>query len=90
LDLTAGTATLVWQYTRSDGTTSPAQGSTRRLADGSSVINWGVVNDAFLDVEPFGNVALAVRQMPQGYSYRVVKEPKVSFDAATLRQNAGS
>jgi hypothetical protein len=89
LDLDAGTATLVWQYARPDGANSPAQGSTRRLADGSSVIGWGVFNDSFVDLEPFGHVALAVKQMPQGYSYRVVKEPKASFDVAILRANAG-
>jgi hypothetical protein len=89
LDLGAGSATLVWQYARPDGANSPAQGSTRRLTDGSSVVNWGVFTDAFVDLEPFGHLALAVQQMPQGYSYRVVKEPKASFDVAALRQNAG-
>jgi hypothetical protein len=41
------------------------------------------------DVERFGNIALAVVQLPGAYEYRAVKEPLAAFDPAVLRANAG-
>ncbi len=89
LDLNAGTATVVWQYFNPTGNHSNAMGSTRRYADGSTVIGWGLLNELFDDIGPWDNRTLYLVQKPLGIGYRVIKEPLSSFDAATLRANAG-
>ena len=87
IDTAAGTATVVGAYLRPDGVVSPAQGSTRRQADGSTVIGWGALAPLFTEVGPWGQITL---ELSGSTLYRAVKEPPGSFDRATLRANAGS
>ena len=89
LDVDAGTATLVWEHRRTDGLGSFGLGSTRRLADGSTIICWGGNQPILSDIGPFGAVTLEVSQSPGGIGYRSLKEPLATYDAAVLRANAG-
>ncbi len=89
LDVGAGTATLVWEYRRTDGLGSFGLGSTRRLADGSTIICWGGNQPILSDIGPFGAVTLEVSQDPAGIAYRSLKEPLSMYDPAVLRANAG-
>jgi hypothetical protein len=89
VDPGVGTATLVWHWDRPDGTNVAAMGSARRQSDGSVTISWGAAAPLMTDVERFGNIALAVVQLPGAYEYRAVKEPLAAFDPAVLRANAG-
>lgn len=87
IDVNAETATVVWSYLRPDGEISPAQGSARRQADGSTVIGWGVLTPLFTEIGPWGQTTLEVSGSTL---YRAVKEPAANFDRATLRSSAGS
>ena len=89
LDVAAGTATLNWEYRRPDGAASFGLGSTRRLADGSTIICWGGLQPLLTELGPLGNTTIQVSQVPTGISYRSLKEPLATFDAATLRADAG-
>ncbi len=90
IDPVAGTARLVWQYSRTDGLNAFGLGSVRRdPTSGSSLIGWGGSPPLFTDIGPYQNPTLQVSLPPSGLAYRAVKEPLSSFDAAVLRANAG-
>jgi hypothetical protein len=87
IDVNAGTATLVWQHTASDGTPAAATGSFRRSADGSAnLIGWGFKTGyGFTEVGATGNVLLDVI-FPNGeQTYRVVKQPRAAINVNLLR-----
>jgi len=92
LDLTAGTASVVWQY---QGTGSSGYlGSFRRYADGTNLIGWGgytgIGNLAFSDVDATGNDRLdMVFESSGNWSYRAEKVPVGFFDIDALRGTAG-
>lgn len=86
LDLDAGTARLVWSYDDPDGTTSGAMGSSRRQADGATVVGWGLSANWFTEVGPDGATLLDVRS--SGPTYRAVKVPADAFDRDELRFGA--
>jgi hypothetical protein len=90
LDLTAGTATLVWEY---DGSVSVAgMGSFRITEDGSRVIGWGYSGPdgrAFTEVDATGNDLLDFVFTDGTRSYRAIKVPTSAFDIALLRSTAG-
>ena len=94
LDTGAGTATLVWHYELSRPVTAFGLGSTRRQADGSTVIGWGPLQPLLTDLGPFGNRTLEVTQSPAtdnqiAMNYRTVKEPAGALNLATMRATAG-
>ena len=85
-DVTAGTASVVWQY---QGTApSDGMGSFRVSADGSRVIGWGItdaLNRTFTEVDENGNDLLDFTFSGGDTSYRAIKIPISAFDIATLR-----
>jgi hypothetical protein len=89
------TATMLWQILEPSGRTSPAQGSVRRSADGSTLIGWGVMQPVFEEFDAAGNRLMAITQIdpatggPDGFSYRIVKYPAADFDITELRSKAG-
>jgi hypothetical protein len=89
------TATMIWQLQQPAGLESPAQGSVRRSADGSTLIGWGVMQPVFEEFDAAGNRLMAITQIdpatggPDGFSYRIVKYPVADFDIAELRSKAG-
>ena len=94
-EITGTTATLVREILQPDGRSSPAQGSHRVGADGSALISWGVLQPNFQEYDASGNLLLSIGQvnpvsgLPDGFSYRIVKEPPTSFDRTELREKAG-
>jgi len=92
LDLTAGTAQVVWQY--QGGGSSGALGSFRRYADGSNLIGWGSYtgtdNLAFSEVDAAGQDVLDMVFTSRGnWSYRAEKVAVGTFDIDVLRETAG-
>jgi hypothetical protein len=89
-DVTAGTASVVWQY---EGTApSTGMGSFRITADGSRVIGWGVsdaLNRSFTEVDEDGHDLLDFTFSAGDTTYRAIKIPVTAFDIATLRATAG-
>jgi hypothetical protein len=89
LDLTAGTATMVWQY---EGTaTTSAMGSFRVLPDGSRVIGWGsgAPGLVFTEADEAGHDLLDFHFTDDRWSYRAIKVPLSAFDIGTLRSTTG-
>lgn len=90
-DLTAGTATVVWQYLGT--TTSQRMGSFRILSDGSRVIGWGAcqnIGRGFSEVDEDGNVLLNFGFLDGSRTYRAIKIPTSALDINLLRATAGS
>ena len=89
-DVTAGVATMVWQY---QGTqTSSAMGSFRVLPDGSRVIGWGSGTPglAFTEVDEAGRDLLDFHFEDERWTYRAIKVPTAAFDIDVLRSTAGA
>jgi hypothetical protein len=92
LDLSAGTAHVVWQY---QGSASSAfLGSFRRYADGTNLIGWGAysgsANLVFTEVDAAGHDVLDMLFVNSGnWSYRAEKVPIGTFDIDVLRGTAG-
>jgi Arylsulfotransferase (ASST) len=88
VDLSNGTASVVWQYL---GTAqSQLEGSCRRYADGETVIGWGGdLTDprTMTEVDPNGDDVLDLTVT--GISYRAVKVSLTQLDIGLLRANAG-
>ena len=95
LDAGATTATLVRQIRQPDGLPSPAQGSHRVAEDGSALISWGRLIPNFHEYDASNELMLSITQLdpsndlPDGFAYRIVKEPSASFDCTELRAAAG-
>jgi hypothetical protein len=93
IDEDAMTATLVWEYTfPATEINSTGLGSVRRAPDGTTLIAWGTMQPMFEEVDALGRRQWALTQLPApsgGNSYRIVKYPPATFDAATLRSFAG-
>ena len=89
LDPNDATATLVWQYGRTDSGQAFGLGSVRRQGDGSTVIGWGPLPPVLSDLGPLGNVTLEVSEVPTANNYRTIKVPVASLNLATLRADAG-
>ena len=95
LNAGATTATLVRQIRQPDGLPSPAQGSHRVAEDGSALISWGRLIPNFQEYDAFNELMLSITQLdpsndlPDGFAYRIVKEPSASFDRTELRAAAG-
>jgi len=99
------TATMIWELADTSGRTSPAQGSTRRAADGSTLIGWGfmqpdpvlsvAMQPHFEEFDATGERLMAITQIdpangfPKGVSYRIIKYPLADFDLTELRTKAG-
>jgi hypothetical protein len=65
-------------------------GSARLQADGSVLVTWGGQSaPAFTEVDATGATVLTGTFSDNSFLYRVVKEPKASFDVAQLRATAG-
>ena len=65
-------------------------GSARLQADGSVLVTWGGQSSpAFTEVDATGATVLTGTFSDASFLYRVVKEPKASFDVAQLRATAG-
>ena len=89
LDLTAGTARLVWQHL-DPNSSGGTLGSVRRQPDGSTVIGWGEGTSPWLEeVAADGSVSLAVTLPGGTTSYRVVKLPAAAYTRQALRAAAG-
>ena len=92
IDLTNGTATVVWQYQGAAST--GALGSFRRYADGTNLICWGFSNGTdnlvFSDLDNAGNDPLDMLFEKRGnWSYRAEKVPIGTIDIELLRATAG-
>ncbi len=89
-DVSAGTASLVWQY---ESTTVAADmGSFRILGDGSRVVGWGMVvggSATFSEVTEAGEDLLDFSLGSDNASYRAVKVPTSALDVAALRSATG-
>ncbi len=88
LDLSAHTATLVWEYRKTDGQNTFGLGSARRQPDGSTVIGWGGLQPLITEVDAGGDLTFQVTTL--GMNYRSPKEPLGAFDRGTLRATAGT
>jgi hypothetical protein len=91
IDLSGGTATVVWQFL---GTAQALyEGSFRRYADGESVIGWGYIPTdprVVTEVDPDGNDVLDIAfGGTMNQTYRAVKVPVSQFDIGVLRRMAG-
>jgi hypothetical protein len=93
IDETAMTATLVWEYKFPvTAINSSGLGSVRRAPDGTTLIAWGTMQPMFEEIDALGRRQWALTQLPApsgGNSYRIVKYPPATFDAAALRNSAG-
>lgn len=92
LDLTAGTATLVGEWKRTDGQQAFGLGSVRQQSDGSTVVGWGGISELLSDYLPghSARAAMTIR-LPAGASnYRVLKLPVDALDESVLRATAGA
>ena len=92
IDLTQGTAKVVWQYL--GASPSGATGSFRRYDDGTNLIGWGFYsgtdNLVFSDVDNAGNNRLDMLFVTRGnWTYRAEKVPIGSIDIQLLRTTAG-
>lgn len=91
LDEVNKTATLVWQYEKEDQfIESRAMGSAQRLANGNTLIGWGltlgVTAPLFTEVTPTGEVAFELVTSGLNPSYRVFKFPTNAFDLTAINQ----
>lgn len=87
------TAELSWEIRQSAGTTGPTLGSVRVASDGSRLIGWpepiqAMYQEFAADDSLLMSIALADPNHNL-FSYRIIKEPKSAFVAATLRAQAG-
>jgi hypothetical protein len=93
LDVDNGVAHVAWQYAGSAH--SSAMGSTRRYADGSTVIGWGLLGasngpaTALTEVDASGNVLFEVTFSLGDHVYRATKESLETLDIDVLRATAG-
>lgn len=80
LDETMMTATTVWQFHEPNGLASQFIGSTQRLANGNTLIDWGGafplnISTTFTEVDAAGNTVMALDFIPpQFISYRGLKQ----------------
>jgi hypothetical protein len=73
LDEPARTATLVWEFSNSPTTFSPAMGYAQRLANGSTVIGWGFGKPDVSEVDAEGNVLMTLNLRQGEFSYRAYR-----------------
>ncbi|HVP39400.1 MAG TPA: aryl-sulfate sulfotransferase [Candidatus Saccharimonadales bacterium] len=66
-------ATMVWQYRRSPDVFASAMGYVQRLADGSTLIGWGLAAPAVTEVDPAGTETFELSFAPGNYSYRAYR-----------------
>jgi hypothetical protein len=77
------TATLVWSYTYSSGSSSRFMGNVQRLQNGNTVIGWGGMlnaNVTFNCVKPNGNLVMEVRFPDSLITYRAFNFPDLPFN----------
>jgi hypothetical protein len=91
IDLSARTATLVWQYKTSDGRRSAGTGGFRRYAGGKdNLITWGLgMPKLFTEVDAKGKLLMEAAFTNGEAAYRAVKTPIGEFDHERLRRTAG-
>jgi len=79
IDEVAKTATKVWEYRKSPDIYSPNMGSVQRLANGNTVIGWGLASMSpgqpmITEVDPEGNIVAELTfDKPLTTSYRALK-----------------
>jgi hypothetical protein len=79
MDELAKTATVVWQFPEPGGYSSKFTGSTQRLANGNTLIDWGgalplAQTTSFTEVDQNGKIVLELDIIPNRYiSYRALK-----------------
>ncbi len=73
LDEPARTATLVWEFSNSPVTLSPAMGYAHRLANGSTLIGWGFGKPDVSEVDAQGNVLMTLNLRQGEFSYRAYR-----------------
>ncbi len=85
LDEQNKTATLVWQYRHTPDIYAYAMGTVERLANGNTLIGWGIASSAgapvLTEVKPDNTTALELSLSPGQMSYRSYKFPWVSQQA---------
>lgn len=82
LDEQALTATLEWKYTESPNAFSRALGNAQRLADGNTLINYGLLTNAnlvFNVVDPAGNKVFEISFDDSLTSYRSFHYPAIPW-----------
>ena len=89
IDTTSNTATMLWEIRDPQGRPSNGLGSVRVQTDGSIVVCWGGLQPMFQEFGPDRVSRMTIASDPQHLSYRIVKYPKPTFSAATLRATAG-
>ncbi len=89
IDDVALTATMLWSIEAPDGGTAFGLGSVQEFDDGGVLVGWGPVQPMFQEFDAARNVLLAMRQVPAGQAYRIIKEPKSVWSASLLRMAAG-
>jgi hypothetical protein len=90
-DVSAGTATLAWQFKGQVG--AAAMGSFRVTADGSRIIGWGETGgqqSVFTEVDEDGNDLLDFNLSRGDYSFRALKVPLTQLDLTLMRTTAGA
>lgn len=93
LDVTAGTATVVFAYVHV--AVSQAMGSYRTLWDGSHVLAWGIVptsvaKPVMTEIDANGTILRELFFVEGDLAYRVSKWPLETFDLDLLRADAGN
>ncbi|MFW2333753.1 aryl-sulfate sulfotransferase, partial [Ilumatobacter sp.] len=90
IDMTARTATLLWQIEDELGRSSPGLGSNRITDDGTILVSWGGgIQPVFGEYTPGLDPLLEITQVEGGNAYRILKEPPSAFSLALLRAAAG-
>ena len=73
LDQTAMTARLVWQYRAAPDIFGGAMGDVQRLADGNTLIGWGIGKPDVVEVTPEGRPVLTLSLADGLHSYRAYR-----------------
>ncbi len=86
VDQSAKTITKVWEFRHNPDVFSSAMGSVQRLADGNTLIGWGLCDSvAATEVKPDGSTIWEMRLPIGDYNYRIYK-----FTDDQLRSNVAS
>ncbi|HEY9164800.1 MAG TPA: aryl-sulfate sulfotransferase [Candidatus Kryptonia bacterium] len=77
LDMVNKTATLVWQYRHTPDLYGFATGYVQRLANGNTVIGWGLTNPSVTEVAADGSTVFEVTLPDSIWSYRAYRFPYI-------------
>lgn len=87
IDEVTKVATLVWQFRNNPDVFGASMGSTQRLANGNTLINWGSTHPNITEVDSTGKKVFELT-LPYIYTYRALKydidDPTLPFTSSVL------